>query len=85
MTNITPSSIPLLARLLFPLTERACDRICDRLIPLLDAESPTDDMTQLNTDDLDRIMLLARLYDRTESNHAAHIRDTIRDNCDYMP
>ena len=40
-------------------------------------------MTQLNGHDLDVIMGLARFYDRTESTHAAHIRDTIRDNCDY--
>jgi hypothetical protein len=81
--NITPSSLPILARLLFPLTERACDRICNRLIALLDAESDFDDPTQLNPFDLDRIMTLARLYDPTCSTHAAHIRDTIRDNCDY--
>lgn len=28
---------------------------------------------------------IARLFDRTESHHAAHIRDTARDNIDNFP
>lgn len=82
---ITRTAIPFLIRLAFPLTESACNRICDSLIPLLNAESDYRDNSQLNPRDLDLIMTFARFYDSSESFHAAHIRDTIRDNCEYDP
>lgn len=53
-------------------SEANCDALCDFLIdyPLTQGEAHS-------------IMHVARGMDPTESFHAAHIRDTIRDNFDF--
>lgn len=61
----------LAIRALLPLNERNCDRICDTI-------ASTESLRFART-----TLALARLYDRHDSFHAAHIRDTIRDNIDF--
>lgn len=54
----------------------ALDMICDAIIEC------ADDIT---TDDALTIMRYARIIDATDSNFAAEIRDTLRDNIDNCP
>lgn len=67
---MTTTALPIIARLALPLTERACDALCNDLA------------TALNDDDLTErdCYIIIALADMHSDDHAAHIIDTIRDN-----
>lgn len=51
---------------------------------LAELDDYDDEPFQLTQRDADEIMTFARLTDPTESNYAASVRDTIRDNFDHI-
>ena len=59
-----------------PLITMTCDYLSDTIIS--NAGAVTQEMG-------DEVMEMMRSIDPTESLHAAHIRDTLRDNTDWSP
>lgn len=58
--------------------------IPDAIVSALDAADDDEEIFQLTQRDADEIMSFVRLIDPTDSNIAAEVRDTIRDNIESV-
>lgn len=64
------TALPIIARIMLPLNDRACDSLCDRIATALNDDTLTPRATRF----------IAFLVEGDRDDHCAHILDTIRDN-----